>query len=194
MTVNRTGALAAARLSLFVQTVYTLQSSASLGGAALCAAPSCIVSVCDCAGCRELSQGLLMLCVEPCISVPTQSPFLSFTAGSFLHPNTAPPPHHQKWYSTRMKSATYTEEDGWRCGYYIITAFPWFRNLNKTTEDHYMWVWQISQSDVSLTTVKGNVCTGNVSFFISKVHTIVSSFLISSPRLLARLTTSSYQL
>lgn len=52
------------------------------------AAPSCIVWVGECVGCRELSQALCCQRMEPCISVPTHSPFLSFTAGSFLRPNT----------------------------------------------------------------------------------------------------------
>lgn len=59
-----------------------------------CAAPSCIVSMCDCAGCRELSQGLSCQCIAPCVLVPMHSPFLLFTAGSFLRPNSllSPPP------------------------------------------------------------------------------------------------------
>lgn len=52
------------------------------------AAPSCIVWVGECVGCRELSQALCCQRMEPCISVPTHSPFLPFTAGSFLRPNT----------------------------------------------------------------------------------------------------------
>lgn len=90
---NRTCALAPA-LTVRAGSVYLAVARPYWEGRHHCAAPSCIVSKCDCVGCREFSQGLSCQCMEPSIS-----PFLSFTAGSFLCSNTpspsSPPPSHK---------------------------------------------------------------------------------------------------
>ena len=54
------------------------------------AAPSCIVLFgwVTVSGAGSVSQALCCQRMEPCVSVPMHSPFLSFTAGSFLRPNT----------------------------------------------------------------------------------------------------------
>merc|ERR1712002_1032971 len=76
-------------LSLFVQAVCVLRLLSLSGrGSVIVQLPAVLFPSVTVLGVGSFSQGLSCQCMEPSISVSPHSPFLSFTAGSFLCSNT----------------------------------------------------------------------------------------------------------